>query len=53
MVKRMHAGRAAQSGLYAAQLASVLLYRIVNVFEKRIWRVLHDLFALARPLQPG
>jgi 2-methylcitrate dehydratase PrpD len=33
MVKRMHAGRAAQSGLYAAQLADAGFTGIVNVFE--------------------
>ncbi|MEO7725782.1 MAG: MmgE/PrpD family protein, partial [Burkholderiales bacterium] len=33
MVKRMHAGRAAQSGLYAAQLAGAGFTGIVNVFE--------------------
>ncbi|MDB5809936.1 MAG: mmgE/PrpD family protein [Betaproteobacteria bacterium] len=33
MVKRMHAGRAAQSGLYAAQLAGGGFTGIVNVFE--------------------
>lgn len=33
MVKRMHAGRAAQSGLYAALLAKAGLTGIVDVFE--------------------
>ncbi len=33
MVKRMHAGRAAQSGLYAAQLAQNGFTGIVDVFE--------------------
>jgi 2-methylcitrate dehydratase PrpD len=33
MVKRMHAGRAAQSGLYAAELADAGFTGIVNVFE--------------------
>jgi 2-methylcitrate dehydratase PrpD len=33
MVKRMHAGRAAQSGVYAAQLADAGFTGIVNVFE--------------------
>lgn len=33
MVKRMHAGRATQSGLYAAQLAAGGFTGIVNVFE--------------------
>ena len=33
MVKRMHAGRAAQSGLYAALLAEAGYTGIVNVFE--------------------
>ncbi len=33
MVKRMHAGRAAQSGLYAAQLAAAGFTGILNVFE--------------------
>ncbi len=33
MVKRMHAGRAAQSGLYAAELAAGGFTGIVNVFE--------------------
>ena len=33
MVKRMHAGRAAQSGLYGAQLADAGFTGIVNVFE--------------------
>ncbi len=33
MVKRMHAGRAAQSGLYAAQLADAGFTGILNVFE--------------------
>jgi aconitate decarboxylase len=33
MVKRMHAGRAAQSGLYAAELAAAGFTGIVNVFE--------------------
>jgi len=33
MVKRMHAGRAAQSGLYAALLANEGFTGIVNVFE--------------------
>jgi aconitate decarboxylase len=33
MVKRMHAGRAAQSGLYAALLAEAGVTGIVNVFE--------------------
>ena len=33
MVKRMHAGRAAQSGLYAVQLADAGFTGILNVFE--------------------
>jgi aconitate decarboxylase len=33
MVKRMHAGRAAQSGFYGAQLADAGFTGIVNVFE--------------------
>lgn len=33
MVKRMHAGRAAQSGLYAAELAAAGFTGIINVFE--------------------
>ena len=33
MVKRMHAGRSAQSGLYAALLAEAGFTGIVNVFE--------------------
>ena len=33
MVKRMHAGRAAQSGLYGAQLADAGFTGITNVFE--------------------
>jgi 2-methylcitrate dehydratase PrpD len=33
MVKRMHAGRAAQSGLYAAEFADAGFTGIVNVFE--------------------
>src|SRR4029077_2476995 len=33
MVKRMHAGRASQSGLYAALLAEQGFTGIVNVFE--------------------
>jgi aconitate decarboxylase len=33
MVKRMHAGRAAQSGLYGAQFADAGFTGIVNVFE--------------------
>ena len=33
MVKRMHAGRAAQSGLYAAQLADAGFTGILDVFE--------------------
>jgi len=33
MVKRMHAGRASQSGLYGAQLADAGFTGIVNVFE--------------------
>src|SRR6202011_3262038 len=33
MVKRMHAGRAAQSGLYAALLAKAGFTGIVDVFE--------------------
>ena len=33
MVKRMHAGRAAQSGLYGAELADAGFTGIVNVFE--------------------
>ena len=33
MVKRMHAGRAAQSGLYAAELADAGFTGILNVFE--------------------
>ena len=33
MVKRMHAGRAAQSGLYGAQLADAGFTGILNVFE--------------------
>ena len=34
MVKRMHAGRAAQSGLYGAQLADAGFTGIINVFER-------------------
>lgn len=33
MVKRMHAGRASQSGLYGAQLADAGFTGIINVFE--------------------
>jgi 2-methylcitrate dehydratase PrpD len=33
MVKRMHAGRAAQSGFYSAQLAEAGFTGIINVFE--------------------
>jgi aconitate decarboxylase len=35
MVKRMHAGRAAQSGLYGAQFADAGFTGIVNVFESK------------------
>ncbi len=51
MVKRMHAGRAAQSGLYGALLAEAGFTGIVDVFEVALWRLLHDLLALDRPVQ--
>ena len=46
MVKRMHAGRAAQSGLYGALLAEAGFTGIVDVFESALWRLLHHLLAL-------
>ena len=51
MVKRMHAGRSAQSGLYGALLAKDGFTGIVDVFEAPLWRLLHDVLALERPLQ--
>ena len=51
MVKRMHAGRSAQSGLYGALLAEQGFTGIVDVFEIALWRILHDILALDRPLQ--
>ena len=51
MVKRMHAGRAAQSGLYGALLAGNGFTGIVDVFESALWRLLHHVLALAGPLQ--
>ena len=51
MVKRMHAGRAAQSGLYAALLASQGFTGIVDVFEAPYGGFCTHLLALAGPLQ--
>ena len=51
MVKRMHAGRAAQSGLYAALLAKPGFTGIARRVRGALWRLLHDLFALAGPLR--
>jgi 2-methylcitrate dehydratase PrpD len=54
MVKRMHAGRAAQSGLYAALLAEAGFTGIANVFESEYggfcttFSRSHDRFALAQ-----
>src|SRR5262249_23807707 len=54
MVKRMHAGRAAQSGLYAALLAEAGFTGIANVFESdyggfcTTFSRSHDRFALAQ-----
>ena len=52
MVKRMHAGRSAQSGLYAALLAARGFNRDRGRIRERIWRILHHLLALARPFRP-
>ena len=52
MVKRMHAGRASQSGLYGALLAKQRLHRHRRRVRGALRRLLHDLLALARPLQP-
>ena len=46
MVKRMHAGRSSQSGLYGALLAEKGFTGIVNVFESEYGGILHDVFAL-------
>jgi len=53
MVKRMHAGRSAQSGLYAALLAQAGFTGIVDIFESRYggfcstFSASHDRFNLA------
>ena len=51
MVKRMHAGRAAQSGLYGALLRRQQLYRHRRRVRGSLWGLLHDVLALAGPLQ--
>ena len=51
MVKRMHAGRAAQSGLYGALLAQERFYRHRRRVRGALWRLLHHVLALERPLQ--
>ena len=51
MVKRMHAGRSSQSGLYGALFADAGLHRHRQRAGKRIRRLLHDVLALDRPLQ--
>ena len=51
MVKRMHAGRAAQSGLYGALLAQGRLYRHRRRVRGALWRLLHHVLALAGSLQ--
>ena len=51
MVKRMHAGRAAQSGLYGALLAKDGFTGIVGCVRGALWRLLHHLLALAGSLQ--
>ena len=51
MVKRMHAGRAAQSGLYGALLAGNGLHRHRRRVRGALWRLLHDILALAGPLR--
>ena len=51
MVKRMHAGRAAQSGLYGALLASEGFHRDHRRVRGALWRLLHHLFPLAGPLR--
>ena len=50
MVKRMHAGRSAQSGLYGALLAQTGLHRDRRRVRGALWRILHDVLALAGPL---
>ena len=52
MVKRMHAGRSSQSGLYGALFAEGRLHRHRQRARKRVRRLLHHVLALARPLQP-
>ncbi len=51
MVKRMHAGRAAQSGLYGALLASNGFYRHCRCVRGPVWRLLHNVLAFDRSLQ--
>ena len=51
MVKRMHAGRSSQSGLYGALLAQGRLHRHRRCVRGALWRLLHDVLALAGPLQ--
>ena len=52
MVKRMHAGRSSQSGLYGALLRRGGLHRHRQRAGKRVRRLLHDVLALERPLRP-
>ena len=51
MVKRMHAGRAAQSGLYAALLAQPRFHRHRRCVRGALWRLLHHVLALAGSLR--
>ena len=51
MVKRMHAGRSSQSGLYGALLRRRRLHRHRQRVRERIRRLLHDVLAFDRPLQ--
>ena len=47
MVKRMHAGRSSQSGLYGALLAAQRLHRHHRRVRGALWRLLHHLLPLA------
>ncbi|MEI9804026.1 MAG: MmgE/PrpD family protein [Pseudolabrys sp.] len=51
MMKRGHAGRSCQSGLYAAVLAEEGFTGITNVFDRPVRRLLHDVFAIHRSLR--
>ena len=52
MMKRGHAGRACQSGLYSAMLAKNGFTGVTNVFESPFGRILHRVLADAGPFRP-